>query len=91
MKASERYLKAASRIEDQTMCGCCCAIESTGLSTKKFLTLMSPNQFLDQSGSFFFGRCKCWTNEHIPVRVLALCFMAAIAEDEERARKRSPR
>ena len=94
MKDSEIYVKAASLMESgswQTRGSCCWAIQLAkdpniiiGNSLgdehcKKMKMLYAPTS----QESYWMGDCD-------DTRILALCFMAAIAEGEERAaRKRS--
>ena len=94
MKRSEIYREAAKRMENGKYCFSCFAVaivagESSNGSAVKFY-----ERWFKQRGSG-----SAWMVDfpgHEPEdmasardrRVLSLCFMAAIAEDEERSRKR---
>ena len=53
----------------------------------RFAELFGPRG-IDSRGVVFFGAGRAANQDR---RILALCFMAAIAEDEEKRRKASPR
>ncbi len=95
MKASEIFAQAAEVAFLEKSCGCY-ALEQVcqqgymrGQIFDKFADVFGPtNKTAIQIGGWW-GDCDDKENQN--ARLLALCFMAAIAEDEERARKRSPR
>jgi hypothetical protein len=88
MKASEVYLKAAMRMAAKKDCFSCTSIEraSNGQGEpfiKKYAAIFKPCGV--ETEGIWFGDCACRTDENLGVRVLALCFMSAIAADEDRS------
>ena len=95
MKASEIYAKAAEELYERgNGWGACEAISaclvrhiaSPCTFREDFEKLFVPKN--PQRGAYWFG---LFTDENHEARILSLCFMAAIAADEERSNKRSPR
>ena len=99
MKASEVYREAAKQMEDQIGYGyeteySCCAVGfvaggKTGYYSDYKLAQEYASRFAETPSALqqlimeYVG-----PKERLNVRILGLCFMAAIAEDEERSRKR---
>ncbi len=95
MKASQVYRKAAQRIERGFSDRACYAINAVlglPLSAKSAEKMAYVDQVLcgSEITSYLYS-AEDEMNGWMDMRVVALCFMAAIAEDEERTQKRSPR
>ena len=90
MKLSEVYRKAAEMIAVRNIYSCC-AVDmvcgSKNMNDWSPATKEYQQRFGNKNG---FLPISYFTDEEDPrgLRILALCFMAAIAEDEERSRKR---
>lgn len=80
MKRAAIYLKAAERIETFESCGCCDAlINSQGSAEERiFSALFKPRG--RHGMEYWMGPCVCDSDENVGFRVLAMCFMAAMAE-----------
>ena len=78
-RRAKRYLRAAESLETRDACGCCAALYNSGgkQEMEPFKAVYEPGYFSDP---YWMGLCKCHTDENIPFRVLALCFMAAMVE-----------
>ena len=97
MKASEVYRKAAKEVADLPFMNghrCCCGAIRTALqdaskevregAVARFAEVFKPRG--KNIEYYWFGDYEDVENQE--PRVLALCFMAAIAEDEERGNRR---
>jgi hypothetical protein len=78
-KRARRYLRAAEALELREACGCCAALYNNGGKSElePFKAVFEPASYPDP---YWMGLCKCHTDENIPFRVLAMCFMAAMVE-----------
>ena len=91
MKASEVYREAAKQMELGYANFCCHALTRVGgyglcAKMKKLYAPRSlSSAWMEDSDD---GKGSYLGTESHNYRILALCFMAAIAEDEERSRKR---
>jgi transcription elongation factor Elf1 len=77
------YHAAAESIERQRHCGCCSAIRNNDARNNFkevdiFSDWFKPSK--EDTLAYWFGKCSCETQDNVPVRVLALCFMAAMVE-----------
>ena len=94
MKASEVYRKAAERIasrmfsQGEHYCACY-AITLADKESEEENKAMFSDWFMPEGKfkeQYWFG--DTYDKEARKERILALCFMAAIAEDEERGKRR---
>ena len=97
MKPSEIYRKAAQSMESQSYRSpyACDHIHNTvdanrGGEKERRLFVRLRDRFAKMCGKNPTAWIW-WPSRDADVRVVALCFMAAIAEDEERTQKRSRR
>jgi hypothetical protein len=85
MKRSELYEEAAERLDGGYDCGCCAAIYNANPidsgAERAFAELFRPDNATN--GVYWWDGCCCEDESTRGPRVLALCFMAAIAADEE--------
>ena len=90
MKASEVYRMAAELVEKDMQFSCCAvdvACSHKGVLDWSPLTNKYRRVFGDDNGHLSIIPFNC-DDDPKGLRILALCFMAAIAEDEERAARK---
>jgi hypothetical protein len=77
------YHAAAESIEQLHYCGCCAAIRNND-ARNNFKEVEIFEKWFKTADTdmlaYWMGKCSCETHENIPLRVLAMCFMAAMVE-----------